>query len=68
MLTLLKAANRWLSLTMILITHEMDVHQSALNRVAVIDAGWIVEEGRVWSVFSDLQSSITRSLLETIRS
>lgn len=66
-LALLKDINRQLGLTILLITHEMEVIRSIADRVAVIDAGRIVEEGPVWSVFANPQSDITRSLLGAIR-
>ncbi|MEZ2131589.1 MULTISPECIES: methionine ABC transporter ATP-binding protein [unclassified Sinorhizobium] len=66
-LSLLKDINRKLGLTILLITHEMEVVRTVADRVAVIDAGRIVEEGSVWSVFSDPQAAITRSLLGGIR-
>ncbi|OBZ97010.1 methionine ABC transporter ATP-binding protein [Pararhizobium polonicum] len=66
-LALLKDINRKLGLTILLITHEMEVVRSVADRVAVIDAGRIVEEGPVWSVFADPQAPITQSLLGGIR-
>ncbi|ESZ27303.1 methionine ABC transporter ATP-binding protein [Mesorhizobium sp. L2C084A000] len=66
-LALLRDINRQLGLTILLITHEMEVIRSIADRVAVIDAGRIVEEGPVWSVFADPRSDITRSLLGAIR-
>ncbi|TPN40801.1 MULTISPECIES: methionine ABC transporter ATP-binding protein [unclassified Mesorhizobium] len=66
-LALLKDINRQLGLTILLITHEMEVIRSIADRVAVIDTGRIVEEGPVWSVFADPRSDITRSLLGAIR-
>ena len=66
-LALLKDINQRFGLTILLITHEMEVIRSIADRVAVIDAGRIVEEGPVWSVFSDPQSEITQSLLGGIR-
>jgi len=45
----------------------MEVIRSIADRVAVIDAGRIVEEGPVWSVFAEPRSEITRSLLGAIR-
>ncbi|WP_027060790.1 methionine ABC transporter ATP-binding protein [Mesorhizobium loti] len=66
-LALLKDINRQLGLTILLITHEMEVIRSIADRVAVIDAGRIVEQGPVWSVFADPQSDITKSLLGAIR-
>ena len=66
-LALLKDINRQLGLTILLITHEMEVIRSIADRVAVIDAARIVEEGPVWSVFADPRSDITKSLLGAIR-
>ncbi len=66
-LALLKDINQKLGLTILLITHEMEVIRSIADRVAVIDAGRIVEEGAVWSTFADPQSEVTRSLLAGIR-
>jgi D-methionine transport system ATP-binding protein len=66
-LALLKDINRKLGLTILLITHEMEVVRSIADRVAVIDAGRIVEEGQVWSIFADPQTPITKSLLSSIR-
>ncbi|KRB59393.1 methionine ABC transporter ATP-binding protein [Rhizobium sp. Root708] len=66
-LALLKDINQQLGLTIILITHEMEVVRSIADRVAVIDAGRIVEEGQVWSVFADPKAPITQSLLSGSR-
>jgi D-methionine transport system ATP-binding protein len=62
-LKLLKDINRRLGLTIVLITHEMDVVRSIADRIAVIDAGRIVEEGTVSDIFSDPRQEITKSLL-----
>ena len=66
-LTLLKDINRKLGLTILLITHEMEVVRSIADRVTVLDAGRIVEEGPVWQVFSRPQTETTKSLLSGIR-
>jgi D-methionine transport system ATP-binding protein len=66
-LALLKDINRKLGLTILLVTHEMEVVRNIADRVAVIDAGRIVEEGPVWSVFANPQAQITASLLNGIR-
>jgi len=66
-LALLRDINRRLGLTILLITHEMEVIRSIADRVAVIDAGRIVEEGPVWSVFADPRSEVSRSLLSSMR-
>lgn len=62
-LSLLKQINRDLGLTIVLITHEMQVIQEICDQVIVIDQGEIVEAGQVWSVFSNPQQQITQQLL-----
>jgi D-methionine transport system ATP-binding protein len=66
-LTLLKDINRKLGVTVVLITHEMEVVRTIGDRVAVIEAGRIIEEGQVWQVFSDPKTELTQSLLSGIR-
>lgn len=62
-LRLLIDINRSLGLTIVLITHGMDVIRSVCDRVAVIDAGQIVECGEVLDVFLHPQHVVTQSLL-----
>lgn len=62
-LALLKSLNQKLGITILLITHEMEVIKSVAHRVAVIDAGEIIEQGLVWQVFAHPQSELTRTLL-----
>ena len=47
-LKLLKKINETLGITIVLITHEMEVVQTICHRVAVMEAGEIVEIGRVY--------------------
>jgi D-methionine transport system ATP-binding protein len=65
-LGLLKQINRDFGLTIVLITHQMQVIKQVADRVAVIDAGRIVEQGRVIDVFTRPQHATTRSLIEEI--
>ena len=51
-LGLLKQINREFGLTIVLITHQMQVIKQVAERVAVIDAGRIVEQGPVIEVFT----------------
>lgn len=62
-LSLLAKINRELNITIVLITHEMQVVKSICHKVAVIDKGQIVEEGAVSSVFHNPQHTITRQFL-----
>lgn len=65
-LGLLKQINREFGLTVVLITHQMQVIKQVADRVAVIDAGLIVEQGSVIDVFTRPQHATTRSLIEEI--
>ena len=65
-LGLLKQVNREFGLTIVLITHQMQVIKQVADRVAVIDAGRIVEQGPVIEVFTRPRHATTRSLIEEI--
>jgi D-methionine transport system ATP-binding protein len=65
-LALLKKINSELGLTVLLITHEMEVVKTIATQVAVIDRGLIVEEGRTFDVFTAPQHDTTRSLLSSL--
>lgn len=59
-LQLLAQINRELGLTIVLITHEMDVVRRICDRVAVLDAGRVVEMGPVTGVFLHPEHPTTR--------
>lgn len=65
-LALLLDINKKLGLTIVLITHEMHVIRTICDRVAVIDGGKIVEEGRVTEVFLKPQHPTTREFVEQV--
>jgi len=62
-LSLLLDINKKFNLTIMLITHEMHVIQSICDRVAVIHAGGIVEEGPVTEVFLKPKHFITKEFV-----
>ena len=62
-LALLKEINKKLGVTIVVITHEMRVIERICNRVAVIDAGKIVEQGDVSDIFTNPRCDITRELV-----
>jgi D-methionine transport system ATP-binding protein len=62
-LDLLKKINADLGLTVLLITHEMEVVKAIAAQVAVIDRGLIVEHGRTFDVFTRPRHETTRALL-----
>ncbi len=65
-LKLLKKINRELHITIVLITHEMNVIQKICNHVAVMENGEIVERGEVLDIFSAPDKTITRNFVKTV--
>lgn len=65
-LKLLFDINQKLQLTIVLITHEMQVIKEICDRVAVIENGVIIEEGPVLDVFTRPQTATTREFIRTI--
>ncbi|MBT2498781.1 methionine ABC transporter ATP-binding protein [Agromyces sp. ISL-38] len=65
-LALLKRVNREFGITMIVITHEMDVIQSIATKVAVMDGGRVVENGDVFEVFSNPQNTASQRFVSTV--
>jgi len=62
-LQLLLEINHQLALTIVLITHGMDVIRAVADRVAILDHGTVVEAGRVVEVFLNPCTNVTRALL-----
>ena len=62
-LALLKELQSKLSLTIVLITHQIEVVQQICNKVCVISEGAIVERGNVEEVFANPQQEITKELI-----
>ncbi|MGV3083947.1 methionine ABC transporter ATP-binding protein [Enterococcus dispar] len=63
-LELLLDINQKLNLTIVLITHEMNVIRKICNKVAVMEAGKIVEEGQVSEVFRNPQQAVTKRFVQ----
>lgn len=66
-LDLLAKINEELSVTIVLITHEMEVVRKICDRVAVMNKGNIVEEGSVLQVFRNPQEDITKRFIRQDR-
>lgn len=64
-LQLLRDINRRLGITILLITHEMEVIRSVCNHVAVIDQGKLVAKGTLSEIVSDKEHPIIRQFLNT---
>lgn len=62
-LALLKKINAQMGITIVLITHEMNVIKSICDRVAVMSGGVVVEMGDVFDVFAHPQHAFTQQLV-----
>jgi D-methionine transport system ATP-binding protein len=65
-LALLRDINRKLGLTIVLITHEMQVIKEICDRVAVLDQGVVVEQGPVFDVFTAPTAEVTRRFVRDL--
>ncbi len=65
-LKLLRRVRNELGITILMITHEMNVIRDICDKVAVIDGGVIVEQGSVLDVFTEPKQSITKNFVRTI--
>ena len=64
-LDLLREVNRKLGITIVVITHEMEVVRSIADKVAVMEAGRVVEYGTVYEVFSDPKTDVAARFVAT---
>lgn len=65
-LALLKRVNEEFGVTIIVITHEMDVIQTIATKVAVMDNGRVIERGPVFDVFSNPQHAASARFVSTV--
>ena len=65
-LELLKRINEQLGITIVVITHEMEVIRSIAHKVAVMDSGRIIERGHVFDIFSNPQADATKKFVSTV--
>ena len=63
LLQLLTQLNQTLGLTIVIITHQLEVVKQTCGRVAVLDHGKIVEEGEVKEIFTKPRHPVTQKLL-----
>ena len=64
-LKLLKSINQKLNLTILLITHEMEVIKTICDKVAVIDHGKLAEQGNVEQIFTNTKQEITKGFIQS---
>ena len=64
-LKLLKEINRTLGITILLITHEMEVVKRICDQVAVIDKGRLIEQGTVSDIFSNPKTELAQEFISS---
>lgn len=64
-LALLQDLNKKLGLTVVMITHEMQIVKDICNRVAVMQNGSLIEEGSTLEIFSNPREALTQDFIKT---
>lgn len=62
-LELLKQIHEKLGITIVIITHQMEVIKNICNRVAIMEQGQVVEQGDIVDIFTNPQSQIGKSFV-----
>ena len=65
-LALIKEIQKKMNLTVVMITHQMEVVRDACDRVAVLENGKVVEEGLVSDIFASPKSAVTKDFLSNL--
>jgi D-methionine transport system ATP-binding protein len=65
-LNLLKKINKELDITIVLITHEMNVVKEICNRMAIMQEGKVIEEGAVYDIFANPQAELTKEFIDSV--
>ncbi len=65
-LALIKDLQKRMNLTVVMITHQMEVVRDACEHVAVLDEGTVVEEGKVIDVFASPKTATTKDFLANL--
>ena len=65
-LALLQRVNRELGVTIVVITHEMEVVRAIADRVVVMEAGRVIEQGAVFDILSAPQHAATKRFVSSI--
>ena len=64
-LALLKKLNKELNLTIVIITHQMEVIKEICSKVAVMENGKIVEQGEVFNIFAAPKNEVTKRFIRS---
>lgn len=65
-LELLKRINEKFHITILVVTHEMEVIREICNKVAVMENGKVIEAGDVIDVFGNPQNDTTKEFVKTV--
>lgn len=65
-LNLLKKINQELRITIVLITHEMNVVKEICNRMAIMQDGKVIEEGDVYDIFANPKAELTKEFISSV--
>ncbi len=65
-LNLLKKINQELNITIVLITHEMNVVKEICHRMAIMQDGRVIEEGSVYDIFAKPQADLTKEFISSV--
>ena len=65
-LALLKKINKEQGITIVMVTHEMDVIESVCDYVAVMEQGKVIETGSTLEIFSRPQHPTTKTFIQTV--
>lgn len=65
-LDLLKKINKEQGVTIMMVTHQMEVVEYLCNKVAVMEKGRVIETGRTIDVFGNPEQATTKSFVRTI--
>ncbi|WP_371068567.1 methionine ABC transporter ATP-binding protein [Sediminibacillus sp. JSM 1682029] len=67
-LKLLKKINQQFGITIVIITHEMEVVKEICNRCAVMQEGRVIEEGSTYEIFANPTEPLTKAFIQTVLS
>ncbi|OZI11114.1 methionine ABC transporter ATP-binding protein [Bacillaceae bacterium SAS-127] len=65
-LRLLKKINRELNITIVLITHEMNVVKEICDRMVIMQDGKVIEEGSVYDIFANPEKPLTKEFISSV--
>ncbi len=65
-LELLKRIQKELGITVIMITHEMEVVKQICNKVAIMDDGRVIEKNTVEELFNNPKTNLTKSFINSV--